>query len=96
MKDRTFFTIAVLLTLYAIYSGLHAVYRAGYRAAKDEIPSCLYLRRPINSPIKPWGYDGKEGVDWYCNEISGGGYFVSLEKWKRGRELVRLDRTTPE
>jgi hypothetical protein len=50
---------------------------------QSDLPSCLYLRRGYDS-ARPWGYDGKEGVDWFCTDIQGGGIYVSLAKWKRG------------
>lgn len=56
---------------------------AGYTRAKSELPSCIYIERPRGNDIKPFGYDGKEGVDVYADHISGGGIYVSLEKWKR-------------
>lgn len=61
----------------------HGFYIIGYQQAKYEIPSCLYLNRPRHNTVRPWGYDNKEGMDWYCSQIDGGGIYVSLEKWKR-------------
>lgn len=70
----------VLMALMAV--GVGAGYRVGYAMAKREIPSCIYLQRPRTQDVKPLGYDGKEGVDWHCDRIEGGGLYVSLEKWK--------------
>lgn len=79
-KMKLIFVVCVA----AAVSGTLFGYQIGYRKAKDEIPSCLYLKRPRANDVKPWGYDGKEGIDWYCDDIFGGGLYVSLHKWKRG------------
>ena len=55
----------------------------GKQKARSQIPSCLYLQRPSINDVKPLGYDNKEGIDWHCDGIIGGGIFVSLEKWKK-------------
>lgn len=57
-------------------------YRAGYHQAKREIPSSLYIHRPRQNDIKPFGYDGKEGIDWYADEIHKGGLYISLQDFK--------------
>lgn len=77
--------LLVLFTAVCALYGAHQIgVSMGYQKAKAEIPSCLYLDRPRGNDCKPWGYDGKEGVDWHYDSIGGGGMYVDLSKWKRG------------
>ena len=80
----------ILVGLAAVASsawlGHRAGYQAGYRASKNELPSCLYLDRPRQNDVKPWGCDNKEGIDWHYDKISGGGLYVDLSKWKDARQ----------
>ena len=76
--------VAIVFLWMGGCAGAHGGYKDGYAAAKEEMPSCLYLRRPSGSDVRPLGFDGKEGTDWFCFDIHGGGYYVSLEQWKKG------------
>ncbi len=78
MKLWQFMLVMTLCPAGIFYLG----WQFGYAKAKSELPSCLYLNRPRSNYIKPWGCDGKEGIDYYCTEISGGGIYVSLHEWK--------------
>lgn len=71
-----------IIPIITLIIGLKIGYLVGVKQTKDAMPSCLYLRRPQHNDVKPWGFDGKEGIDWYCDEIAGGGLYVSLQKWK--------------
>lgn len=57
----------------------------GDHYARAKLPSCLYLNRPRSNDVKPWGCNGKEGMDWHCDQIGGGGIYVDLSPWKCGR-----------
>ena len=79
-------TVVIATALLAVGSMLllcRFCYERGVNDTKAKIPACLYLERPRQNDVKPWGFDGKEGVDWYCSRISGGGIYVSLEPWKK-------------
>ena len=69
--------------LFVLILVFMAGFAVGYEQHKRELPSCLYLERPRAGNIKPWGCDGKEGIDWYYDEIEGGGLYVSLHEWKQ-------------
>ena len=72
-----FILVIVLGLLIAVYFLLN-----NYKGRGIELPSALYINRPKDSDVRPWGCDGKEGVDIHADEIAGGGLFVSLHKWK--------------
>lgn len=75
--------IKIVLGVCAIaVAGFLQGHMVGYRKAKAELPSCLYLNRPRQNDVKPWGCDGKEGIDWYGHDIVGGGILVDLSNWK--------------
>lgn len=75
----------ILLGLAATAGSAGLGYRAGYRASKKELPSCLYLDRPHQKDVKPFGCDNKEGLDWHYDKIDGGGIYIDLSKWKCAR-----------
>ena len=75
--------IAGLLSVIWIACILFAAgYLVGFRMARRSLPSCLYVNRPNTALRGPFGCDYKEGVDVSAYGIEGGGFFVSLEKWK--------------
>jgi hypothetical protein len=82
---KRFFATAPLAVLCIGLLGYWVGVIRGYNEAKRELPSCLYLRTPPGTPVRPWGCDGKEGVFVNSDDISGGGIYVSLEEWKRGK-----------
>ena len=57
-------------------------FKDGAASVRNSLPSCLYINRPRENDIKPWGCDGKEGIDVTTDKIYGGGLFISLQKWK--------------
>ncbi len=76
--------IAILLGYFFCgLLGYQLGYSKGYKAHQDTLPSCLYILRPRGNNVKPWGIDNKEGIDWYADNIAGGGLYINLAQWKR-------------
>ena len=86
VKKMTRITLLITAGFVAVGSMLlfcHSrAYLAGWNDAKADVPGCLYIDRDA-SACRPWGCDGKEGVDVRTDNIKGGGRYVSLEMWKR-------------
>lgn len=77
-------TYRVLIILWAILMAMFWLgWLTGKHSALNKIPSCIYIKRPSLGDIKPLGYDNRQGVDASFSDIQGGGYYISLEKWKR-------------
>lgn len=78
---------ATLRDYVMLFGFLAVMFYGGYAVGKYEalkpIPSCIYIKRPSLGEIKPLGYDNRQGVDADFTEIQGGGYYISLEKWKK-------------
>lgn len=77
-----FYAYELIALLAVIVFSAWLGYLAGYRVFKNKLPSCLYLDRPLQNGVKPWGCDNKEGIDWHYDQIAGGGIYVDLSKWK--------------
>lgn len=79
------FTIGMIIlsAVMGYFQGASLGEKRGIRKFKNSLPSCLYIRRPMSAD-KPVGCDGKEGIDMIneAHKLNGGGYFVSLHKWK--------------
>lgn len=75
--------VCVLMTIGIMKIRYKKGFEDGAASVRNSLPSCLYINRPKENDIKPWGCDGKEGIDVVPDKIHGGGLYISLHKWKK-------------